>query len=99
MLINVFRRALSRPSTEAVFVCNLRPHPPLFVPARSWRGILGTRPLHASASRTRGIHSPESVNVEHSEWLNDSPGYSKESKNGKNLDSDDLEQIAEGKGT
>ncbi|KZV75038.1 hypothetical protein PENSPDRAFT_647563 [Peniophora sp. CONT] len=101
MLINAFRRALSRPHAEAAFACNNLPPrpPPLCIHTILRRqGVLSTRPLHSSTARARSVHSPENVNVEHSEWLTDSSGFGKEAKAGNHLDSDDLEQIAEGKG-
>lgn len=101
MLINAVRRALSRPHAEAAFACSnlLSRPPPLSIHTILRRqGVLSTRPFHSSTARARSVHSPENVNVEHSEWLTDSSGFGKEAKAGNHLDSDDLEQIAEGKG-
>lgn len=101
MLINVFRHGLLRPHLQAAVAYNnlLSRSPLAFRTILRPQGVLCTRPLHRSAARARSVHSPESVNVEHSEWLSDSSGYGKEARTGDNLDADDLEQIAEGKGT
>ena len=100
MLIHAFRRALSRPhGADTTFASSLLFRAPLSTRLISKRNdVSGTRLLHATAIWKRSVHSPEAVNVEHSEWLSDSAGFGKEAKAGDKLDSDDLEQIAEGKG-